>query len=184
MVGPARRRLRARERVRTLQALGALAAELEAGQPPTQALLAAAGTPPAWPTAVGAATVGDDVAAALRVDGAHHEVLLQLAACWQVAVESGAGLAAAVATVTSAARAAEDVRVQLEAELAGPRATARTLAVLPLVGMAFGAMLGGDPLGWLTGTSAGRICLISGVTLTVIGSWWTGLIAKAVERRL
>lgn len=184
MVGPARRRQEARDRLRVLQSLGALVAELEAGQPPAQALVAAAGSPPAWPAAVGAAIVGGDVPAALRVDGGRHRVLVPVAACWQVAVDSGAGLAAAVATVVASARAAEDVRVQLEAELAGPRATARTLSLLPVAGIGFGIMLGADPVGWLTGTLPGRTCMVVGVVLTVLGSAWTGLIARSVEQRL
>jgi tight adherence protein B len=184
LIGPARRRRESRERLRVLQALGALVAELEAGQPPSHALAAAAGTPPAWPATLGAVIGGGDVPAALRVDGARHGVLIPVAACWQVAVDSGAGLAAAVATVVASARAAEDVRVQLEAELAGPRATARTLSLLPLAGVGFGVMLGADPLGWLRGTTPGRACLGAGVLLTILGAAWTGLIARSVERRL
>ena len=50
-LGPASRRRRARERVRVIQALGALAAELEAGQPPRAALRRAGGEPSVWPVA-------------------------------------------------------------------------------------------------------------------------------------
>ena len=60
------------------------------------------------------------------------------------------------------ARSSEDVRVDLEGQLAGPRATARMLALLPLVGIGFGMMLGSDPLSWLLGTTPGRLCLPGG----------------------
>ena len=182
--GPWARRRRAHRQARLIQALSALSAELDAGQPPRAALLRAAGDPPAWPAAAGAARFGGDLAEALATDAAGSAVLAQLSACWQVAADSGAGLAASVARLARSARAAEDVRVALEGQLAAPRATARLLGLLPALGIGFGIMLGADPLAWLTTTSAGRLCLVAGVTLTVVGLWWTGRIAAAVERLL
>jgi tight adherence protein B len=183
-IGPATRRRRAHERLRVIQALGALAAELEAGQPPGTALERAGGRPSAWPAALAAVTMGGDAAQALGVDAQEHEVLRQLAACWQVGAGSGAGLAVSVGRLAATARAAEDVRVDLEGQLAGPRATARMLSLLPLVGIGFGIMLGADPLAWLLGTVPGRLCLLAGVVLTGLGALWTGRIAARVERLL
>jgi tight adherence protein B len=183
-IGPASRRQRAGERVRAIQALGALAAELEVGQPPRDALRRAAGTPPVWPVTLAALQMDGDVLSALAEDARRAPLLRQLAACWQVGAESGAGLAASVGRLAATARSAEDVRVDLEGQLAGPRATARMLAVLPLVGIAFGAMLGSDPLAWLLTSAPGRLCLLAGVTLTGAGTWWTGRIAARVERLL
>ena len=170
--------------MRVIQALGALAAELEVGQPPVTALSRAGGEPSAWPMAVGAAQMAGDVVAALVVDARRHDVLRQLAACWQVGADTGAGLAVSVGRLATTARAAEDVRVDLEGQLAGPRATARMLALLPLVGIAFGMMLGSDPLAWLLATTPGRLCLLGGLLLTAVGTVWTGRIAARVERLL
>jgi tight adherence protein B len=86
--------------------------------------------------------------------------------------------------VAASARAAEDVRVELEGQLAGPRATARVLAALPLVGLGLGIMLGSDPLSWLLTTVPGRLCFGTGAVLTTVGMWWTSRIALSVERRL
>ncbi len=137
-----------------------------------------------WPSADGAVRLGGDVAQALVMDARRDPVLAHLAACWRVGAESGSGLAAAVARLAATARAAEDVRVDLEGQLAGPRATARLLAVLPGVGIAFGMMLGSDPLAWLLTSTPGRLCLLAGLALTAIGTWWTGRIARRVERLL
>jgi tight adherence protein B len=178
------RRRRTRERVRVIQALSALSAELQSGQPPLLALVSAAGVPAVWPVTAGAAEHGQDVVPALHRDAERHEVLRHLAACWQVAAQSGSGLSSAVASLADSSRAAEEVRVQLEAELAGPRATARTLALLPLVGLGFGILMGGDPLGWLLTTGPGLACLAAGATLTLLGAWWTGRIAARVESML
>jgi tight adherence protein B len=183
-IGPASRRRRARARLRVIQALGALAAELEAGQPPATALVRAGGQPTVWPVTCTAVQMAGDVVAALDVDAREHAVLRQLAACWRVGADTGAGLAVSIGRLATTARAAEDVRVDLEGQLAGPRATARMLALLPLVGIAFGMMLGSDPLAWLLGTMPGRLCLLAGVGLTVAGTFWTGRIAARVERLL
>ena len=86
--------------------------------------------------------------------------------------------------LAATARAAEDVRVDLEGQLAGPRASARLLAGLPFVGIAFGMMLGSDPLAWLLTSLPGRACLLVGLVLTALGTWWTGRIAQRVERLL
>jgi tight adherence protein B len=58
------------------------------------------------------------------------------------------------------------------------------LALLPLVGIGFGMMLGSDPLAWLLGTTPGRLCLLAGLVLTAAGTLWTGRIAARVERLL
>jgi len=183
-IGPASRRRRTAERLRVVQALGALAAELEVGQSPGDALARVGGEPSVWPAAEGAVRLGGDVADALAVDAGRDPVLAHLAACWRVGAESGTGLAAAVARLAASARVAEDVRVDLEGQLAGPRATARLLALLPAVGIGFGMMLGSDPLTWLLTSLPGRICLASGLALTAVGAWWTGRIALRVERLL
>lgn len=183
-MGPASRRRLARQRVRVVQALGALAAELQAGQLARAALLAAAGQPPVWPSTVSALRLDGDVVGALLVDAKDHAVLQHLAACWQVSAASGTGLSAAVSRLATSARAAEDTRVNLEAQLAGPRATARMLALLPVVGIGLGMMLGAEPLAWLLTTPFGMACLAAGASLTAVGMWWTGRIAASVEKML
>lgn len=183
-MGPASRRRRAAQRMRVVRALAILAAELEAGQPPREALRRAAGDPPAWPRALACLRLDGDVAAALEADAEDRPVLAHLAACWRVAADAGTGLAPAVTRLAESARTAEDARVDLEGQLAGPRATARLLALLPVVGIGFGFLLGSDPLDWLLTESLGRICLAVGVLLTAAGAWWTGRIAASVERLL
>lgn len=182
--GPGRRRRQAAERMRAVHALSALASELEAGQPPHAALRQCADDPPLWPHALAALSVDADVAAALRSDAREHPVLSPLAVCWQVSAESGAGLATSVASVAASARSSEDTRVALEAELAGPRSTARLLSMLPVVGIGFGVMMGANPAAWLLGTALGRLCLVAAAILIGAGMWWTGRISAAVERLL
>ena len=163
-----------------------LSAELTAGLPLDVALVRAAATNPVCPHAVSAATIGGDVAAALRRD-AHDQglpVLSSLATVWQVAQGSGAGLAAATHRLGSSALAQQRLRRELAGQMAGPRATARVLAVLPVVGLILGSGLGGSPLAWLFGTPIGLVVLVLGIALDIAGLLWIRAMVTKVERRL
>ena len=167
---------------RALEALVALAAELRAGQPPIAALQQAGAD--IWPQACSAARVGGDVTAALRSDAQRAPALTGLAVCWEMAARSGSGMATMVQRIADAARTAQDTRVQLAAQLAGPRATARMLAALPLVGIVIGHLLGADPIAWLLGPPIGMAVLASAAACTAVGWWWIHRIATHVEHLL
>ena len=172
---------RERGRVREIAALAALSAELNAGQPPASALVAADPERLVWPKAIAALAVDADVAAALRADGESHAFVGSLAACWSISSNTGAGLAAAVSSLADSARAAESMRGDISVQLAGPRATARMLALLPLLGVAMGQLAGSDPISWLLTTPIGLACLAVGLGLNAVGFWWTRRIAMRVE---
>ena len=180
--GGARREGAARRR--GIEAIATFASDLRSGQPMRPALLSALDG--VAPQAVAAAQWGGDVPAALRGDAQTDgfEQWRFLAACWEVSETSGAGLASALDRLSASARAGEEVRVQLKAHLAAPRATAQMLATLPLIGLLLGLALGGDPLAWLLGTPGGLICLVAGVALTALGLWWVHRIARGVEQAL
>ena len=75
---------------------------------------------------------------------------------------------------------ASNHRHDIAAQLAGPRATARLLAVLPLLGILMGAGLGMHPLSFLLGGPPGLACLTAGVALDGLGLWWTRRMAARV----
>ena len=172
---------RERGRVREIAALAALSAELDAGQPPASALVAADPERLVWPKAIAALAVDADVAAALRADGESLAFVRSLAACWSTSSDTGAGLAAAVSSLAESARAAESMRGDIAVQLAGPRATARMLALLPMLGVAMGQLAGSDPIAWLLTTPVGLLCLAMGLGLNAAGFWWTRRIALRVE---
>ncbi|WP_165865550.1 type II secretion system F family protein [Vallicoccus soli] len=130
--------------------------------------------------------LGGDAGAALRAAGAAAggAPLRRLAVCWDATAATGAGLAAALDRTAEGLAADDAVRREVQAQLAGPRATAGLLTVLPAVGLALGAGLGGDPVGALLGTGWGRACLAGGVLLVVLGRWWTARLARGVERQV
>ncbi len=183
----AARAARLEERSRAVEACGALAGELRAGRSAPDALAAAAGvaTGPSGTSlaaAASAARLGGDVAAALEPPAgtAVAPVLDALAACWAVCFSSGSGLAAAVERLEEGLRAEQAQRRAVDAELAGPRATAGLLAVLPAAGLLLASGLGADPLHVLLHTPLGLVCLAGGLGLDALGLWWTGrLVARA-----
>lgn len=181
------------ERRRAVEACATLAGELRAGRSPAAALavaaeLACGPSRDVLQSAAAAARLGGDVAGALLpteapVSGpatAVPEVLRALAACWTVCAASGSGLAAAVDRLEEGLRADQDRRRAVEAELAGPRATAGMLAVLPLAGLLLATGLGADPTHVLLHTPLGLVCLVGGLFLDGLGLLWTGrLVARA-----
>ncbi|WNM36383.1 type II secretion system F family protein [Streptomyces sp. Li-HN-5-11] len=165
---------------------GALAGEVRAGRQPGEALLHAArdshGLGDAQAAVLAAARFGGDVSGALataaRQPGA--DGLRGLAACWRVAVDQGAGLAAGLDRLEGALRAERDQRADLRAQLAGARATAVMLAGLPALGLLLGTAMGADPLHVLLHTGAGLGCLLVGAALEGAGLWWAlGIVRRA-----
>ncbi|MDX2552788.1 type II secretion system F family protein [Streptomyces stelliscabiei] len=165
----------------------AVAGEVRAGRQPGEALARAArdsaGLGDAEAVVLAAARFGGDVPGALadaaRQPGA--DGLLGLAACWRVAVDRGAGLAAGLDRLEGALRAERDQRADLRAQLAGARSTAVMLAGLPVLGLLLGTALGADPLRVVLHSTAGLGCLLVGGALEGAGLWWALRIVRGAE---
>ncbi len=183
----AARRAREQRAAAVIALCGALAGEVRAGRQPGEALLGAArdsgGLGDVQASVLAAARFGGDVPGALteaaRWPGA--DGLLGLAACWRVAVDRGAGLAAGLDRLEGALRAERDQRADLRAQLAGARSTAVLLAGLPALGLLLGTALGADPLHIVLHTGAGLGCLLVGGVLEGVGLWWALRIVRGAE---
>ncbi|MFE3517674.1 type II secretion system F family protein [Streptomyces sp. NPDC059166] len=180
-----RQRERATDEVTSL--CGAVVGELRAGRNPGQALLVAARNTgalgAAGPEVLAAARFGGDVPGALRTASAGPglEGLAGMAACWRVAVDGGAGLAAGLARLEGALAGEQRRRDELRAQLAGAWSTVVILALLPVAGLALGAALGADPLAVLLHSPGGLVCLVTGVLLEGAGLFWASRIVRAGE---
>ena len=186
-------RLRARERARAAAiatassiqiACEGLASSLAAGVPIGTALEGAADDWPPLSVVTRATRLGGSVPAGLRelateVPGAGDLGLV--AAAWQVAERSGAGIAVAVGSVVALIRSRQATRRLVRSELASARATARLLAGLPVLTLLLGAGLGGDPVAFLLTTGPGLLCLAGGLMAALAGLWWIEAIARAVD---
>lgn len=153
-----------------------VAAELRAGAPPPAALArAAADAPPALADHVrrvaALAHLGTDPPPDRWTAAPGTDDLAALAALWSVAGDTGAGLADGVDRLADALAAEERRRADTAAQLAGPRASAAVLAGLPVLGLALAAVLGAQPLRFLT-SPAGMACGLGAVALDAAGVWW------------
>ncbi|MFC0040745.1 type II secretion system F family protein [Actinomadura rayongensis] len=178
-----RRREPERWRVAVIELCDAMAAELTVGRTPGDAYATAvAGLDPR--VARQLPTSGPDppfarlehLAASPGAEG-----LRLLAACWRIGAERGGTLGSVLDGLAKALRDEQAQRQEIATQLAGPRATARLLAALPLLGLAMAAGMGADPLGFLFGSLPGGACLTLGLSLDVTGLWWTRRLARAAE---
>ncbi|MEV0314330.1 type II secretion system F family protein [Nonomuraea fuscirosea] len=165
-----------------------LSAELSAGRTPGEALTRAITAvefpdPDLLRPIIAAARDGGDVPAALTSSAPPQggEGLRQLAACWEVGTTVGASMAALVDRVAHTLRAAQAHRQDVAAQLAGPRTTARMLALLPALGLLMAGALNMHPLDFLFGSLPGFMCLIAGITLDACGLWWTNRMATQAQ---
>ena len=148
----ARVRLRAsadRTADRVVEACEALAGELRAGQPPSAALSHCAEVWPALEPVVAADGLGSDVPQALRrLAGSPGAAgLREVASAWQVSVGSGAAMSSALTLVADSARERRATQRLVQAELASAQATARLVAVLPVVALVDGGRRRRRPVG-------------------------------------
>jgi tight adherence protein B len=167
----------------------ALSAELRAGRAPPDAALRAAVPVPGRPAVLHLSGIGRAAAcgleatkllrAAAQAPGA--EALRRVATCWTVAEHRGAGLADAIDRLVDGLMYEESQRQEVAAQLAGARATARLLAVLPAFGLLLGAGIGANPIHVLLGTPYGFACLLLGGALNACGLLWTEHLAHAAE---
>ncbi|MGH3673390.1 MAG: type II secretion system F family protein [Pseudonocardiaceae bacterium] len=173
-------------------ALGVVVAELRAGAHPGDAVRAAAGTHDgrasddlgrALSEVAAAASLGGEVAVALRGVGPAplRSWLDRLADAWSLADRYGIPLADLLDAVRSDTEHRVRFAAEVQARLAGPRATAAVLAGLPLLGLALGQAVGAAPLQVLSETVVGQLLLLIGTGLACAGVWWSGrLVSGAV----
>jgi tight adherence protein B len=104
-----------------------------------------------------------------------------LAAAWLVATEAGAPLAPTLHRFAASLRDLGDGERDARTALAGPRATARMVMVLPVVGVLFGLALGFDTVGTLFTTPPGIACLVAGALLILVARWWNGRLLRSAR---
>ncbi|RBY94068.1 pilus assembly protein TadB [Blastococcus sp. TBT05-19] len=168
------------------EVLAALAAELRAGRTLEEAVRGAVAD-------CSDRAVADALVRAVRVPGTAVDgieapadgmaaALDRLSAAVALSARTGCSLAAVVSAVEDDLRARQRRRRELLVATAGPRASARLLAGLPLLGLAMGSGVGADPWQVLTGTGTGQVLLVVGVVLEAAGIAWTGRLVRRIGR--
>ncbi|WP_329519018.1 type II secretion system F family protein [Spirillospora sp. NBC_01491] len=187
-----RRKLPGLWRTAVIEICDGMAAELAAGRTPDEAFAAAAAVldprivsplnefltaTDRSPSPDRVPEIPDRLAGLAGRPGA--EGLRLLAACWRIGAERGGTLATVLDSLAAALRDQETQRQEVAVQLAGPRSTARFLAILPALGLAMAAALGANPITFLFGTLPGAACLTAGIGLDLTGLWWTRRLAQA-----
>lgn len=161
-------------------ALETLAGELSVGAHPVHALNAASieatGTVGiALRTVAARARLGADVGAGFMAMAQLSTVPIyweRLAICWQLAIDHGLALSTLIGTAYRDIVQRQRFTDQVEAGLAGARATAGILALLPILGIALGELMGAKPIAFLIGGGTGSGFLFVGVLLLSAGLIW------------
>lgn len=99
-----------------------------------------------------------------------------------MATEAGAPLARCLGEIADSLRAVGRVERETAASLAGPAATTRLVAVLPVISLASGWLLGLDTGTALLGSPAGLACLALGLLLMAAGRFWSGALLRRARR--
>ncbi|MBT0994151.1 type II secretion system F family protein [Cellulomonas sp. DKR-3] len=105
-------------------------------------------------------------------------------AATRTAEELGAPLATMLDRVAESIAQDVEARDEVDAALAGPRATARVLAGLPLLGLALAALLGADPFAVLLGGGLGTTAGVAGAVLLIVGRRWTARLIDGAQREV
>ncbi|TFV54011.1 hypothetical protein E4P42_26795, partial [Mycobacterium sp. PS03-16] len=169
-------------------ALEVLVAELRVGAHPVPAFEVAAreadGAVATSLRAVAArARLGADVTAGLRDVAARSAVPShwnRIAVCWELAQTHGLAIATLMQAAQRDIGERQRYSSRVDAGMAGARATAGVLAVLPVLGIGLGQLIGADPLRFLTGGGAGGAVLVIGVCLSCAGLLWSDRITAGV----
>lgn len=105
-----------------------------------------------------------------------------VAAAWNVAEHAGAALSPALRGAATALRDRAETARDVRTSLAGPRATARLMAWLPLVGVAMAYLIGVDVVGALVRGPLGWGVAVAGASLVVAGRAWTARLVREASR--
>ncbi|BEK84547.1 type II secretion system F family protein [Nocardia seriolae] len=183
-----RERRRAAAAAQLLEGLEAVIGELRIGAHPSAAARVAAQETEgevarAFAVSAARSRLGGSGAAGLRRPGTVVAgELARVAAAWRVAERHGLALAELLTAARLDLLGRKRFRDRTRAALAGARATATVLALLPLLGIGLGQLMGAAPLRVLFLTPAGTLLLLLGSALTCAGLLWADAITDRVLR--
>lgn len=171
-------------------ALARITDELRSGSHPAAALAGIDADGPAARSILGpaeaAARLGEAVPIALARARPHPALaadVRRVSDAWALSDRHGVPLADLLAGVGSDLRWRAEFGNRVRAELAGPRATATVLTLLPVLGIGLGQLMGADPIAVLRNGPLGAALLTGGIALTAAGVSWSEHILRAAVPR-
>ncbi|ORM26840.1 hypothetical protein [Williamsia sp. 1135] len=204
LVSRRRERAGAAEMARLLAALEVMVSELRVGAHPAHACRQAAqdcggpadaGTAEMLQMMAGRAALGGDVAAGIEQAEGHYSesssgsgatgfhAWQRIAVAWRTAEQYGLPMAELLTSVRADLLARHRFKTRTAAALAGAKATALVLALLPILGILLGQAMGAAPVAVLLGGGIGGVLLVVGVGLVCAGLLWSRRIVGKVTDR-
>jgi tight adherence protein B len=134
----------------------------------------------------GMLALGGSAAAGLRIaaqvtPGSGARALGWLMITAQVVEHTGAPSAGVHDGLVQGIHAELEQAGELAVALAGPKATALVLSLLPLAGCGLGMLMGVNTLAVLLGSGPGRACLVTGAAFWIAGRRWIGHLLASVQ---
>jgi len=108
----------------------------------------------------------------LLAEQVKHKDLTKLAKIIEVSEQTGASINNALGQMIQSTIADAQRHHLVLAEVSGTKATVVVLALLPVLGLLLGLIIGVNPLYWLLTKPIGWFCLISGATFEALGIFW------------
>lgn len=99
----------------------------------------------------------------------------------EISERTGAPLVPVLTGLSASLREQAQARRDVETALTGPRLSARVVLALPLLGIAFGFLLGLNPVAALVGSPVGALCLAAGLALLVSGALWSRRLVRGAD---
>jgi len=157
-----------------LQFVFNLKSQLHAGVNQPDALRFAIGRSPefAFMNTRQALTSEANLLSALHKDASQHTFLANCANLIEISSNSGSSINGALTQIAQTLINRRKQEQLISTELASTKATVVVLAGLPIMGLGMGLILGADSISWLLGSMAGRVCLVIGLGLEVVGWLW------------
>lgn len=97
----------------------------------------------------------------------------RLAVCWQLGSDHGLAIASLMRAAQRDVAERQRFSARVSAGMAGARASAAILAILPLLGVLLGQLIGARPLSFLLTGRVGGWLLVVGLTLACAGLLWS-----------
>lgn len=107
-----------------------------------------------------------------------HRLANRVNLIFALAVQTGTAVTPSLNRFIKQAKNEIELKQEIESELASTKATVYILACLPIFGLALGNLLNGNSIGWLVGTSIGRIYLLLAIALNLLGILWINRLIK------
>lgn len=143
---------------RTAQLLQAVIAELSAGAVPEHAFVHVLGV-----------QKPDELVATPPTVDAH--VWRDVASIWSAAQQAGFSMATSLQRVHANALVDQEIAREVQSNVAAPKFSIATMAVLPAAVWAMGTGFGASPLHFLLTTPVGWVCLVLGVGLFALAGY-------------